>query len=192
MSGYKGTIFEELYSCYQAATTTTPTAAAVSVTAGYPAIVVPGSYMTKLGDQASSLRLKFGGQMTATATVPTWIFGVAFTSAVPAAFSAATPLAATGTFTPTAGTAGYFDAEIDIGLRTLGLGAASTIVTTGKVTGALFPSPFFQTIPATNVAPTVATWESDLQYFLWPYLTLSAATAGNTVSLHYCKLYGEN
>ena len=35
--------------------------------------------------------------------------------------------------------------------------------------------------PASGVAPTFSTWEMDLSYFLWPYLTLGAATAGNTV-----------
>lgn len=192
MSGYTGTLFEELYSYYGAATTTSPAASAVSITATYPPIVVPGGYMTGLGAKSSSLRLRFGGQMTATATVPTWLFGVAYTSATPPSFSASTPLAATGTFTPSAGTGGYFICEVDIGLRTLALGAASTIVTMGKSEGSLFPSPFWQSFPATNVAPTITAWESDLQYFLWPYLTLGAATAGNTVSLHFCKLYGEN
>lgn len=192
MSGYTGTIFEELYSFYGAATTTTPSASAVSITQGYPPIVLPGGYMTKLGAQSSSLRLRFGGQMTVTATVPTWLFGVAYTSLTPPAFAATTPLGVTAAITPTAGTGGYFLAEIDIGLRAIALGAASTVVTAGKVEGSLFPSPFFQTVPATNVAPTVTAWETDLQYFLWPYLTLGAATAGNTVSLHWCKLYGEN
>ena len=192
MSGVTTTIFEELYSSYAAATTTTPTAGAVSIIAGMPPIVVPGNYMTKLGASSSSLRLRFMGQMTATATVPTWLFGVAFTSVTPPAFVATATLGVTGTFTPTAGTGAYFACELDIGLRTLALGAASTIVTVGKVEGALFPSPFWQSLPATNTAPTIATWESDLQYFLWPYLTLGAATAGNTVSLHMCKLYGEN
>lgn len=192
MSGVTTTIFEELYSSYAAATTTTPTAGAVSVTAGMPPIVVPGNYMTKLGSQSSSLRLRFGGQMTATATVPTWLVGVAFTSVTPPAFSATAPLGVTATFTPSAGTGAYFICEVDIGLRTIALGAASTIVTMGKVEGALLPSPFWNSLPATNVAPTIATWETDLQYFLWPYLTLGAATAGNTVSLHFCKLYGEN
>lgn len=192
MSGYTGIPFEELYSCYQAATTTTPSASAVSVTAGYPPIVVPGGYMTGLGAKSSSLRLEFGGQMTATATVPTWLFGVAFTSVTPPAFSAAAPLGVTVAFTPAAGTGAYFDAVVKIGLRTLALGAASTVVTAGRVTGDRLPSPFYTSLPATNTAPTIATWENDLQYFLWPYLTLGAATAGNTVSLHYCALYGEN
>jgi hypothetical protein len=192
VSGYTNTVFEELYSSFGAATTTTPTAGAVSLTAGLPAIVVPGGYMNKLGAESSSLKIWFGGQMTATATVPTWLIGLAITSAVPPVFSATAPLGATATFTPTAGTGAYWRAEFDIGLRAIGLGAASTVVTVGKTEGALFPSPFWQSVPATNVAPTIATWETDLQYFLWPYLTLGAATAGNTASVHFCKMYGEN
>ena len=192
MSGYTNTVFEELYSSFAAATTTTPAAAAASITAGLPPLVIPGGYMGKLGNQCSSLRVMMGGQMTATATVPTWLFGIAFTSAVPPAFSAATPLGATAAFTPVAGAGAYFWAQIDIGLRAIAPGAASTVVTIGKFEGPLFPSPFYQTLPATNIAPAVATWETDLQYFLWPYVTLGAATAGNTVSLHWAKIYGEN
>jgi len=190
MSGFTGTMFEELFSCYLAATTTTPAASAVSITQGYPGIAVPAMYMGKLGDEASSLRLILSGQMTATATVPTWLFGVSFTTS--STFSATTPLGASATFTPTAGTGGYFYMQVDIGLRAIAVGAASTVASIGKVEGALFPSPFWQSIPATNTAPTVTTWDLNQQYYIWPYLTLGAATAGNTVSVHFCKLYGEN
>lgn len=203
MSGNTGTAFEELYSSGGPATVTTPTAGAVSLIAGLPPIVVPGNYMTKLGAQCSSLRLKMGGQLTTTATIPTWLFGLQFTSAQPPAFVASAPavLAATAAFTPgTAVTAAWWEAEWHIVNRTMSPGAASTVVTTGRIEcPAAFPPVAYSAIagnmvlaPATNVAATNATWESDLQYFLWPYLTLGAATAGNTVTTQWAKLYGEN
>ena len=39
---------------------------------------------------------------------------------------------------------------------------------------------------------TMTVWQSDQEYYLWPYLTLGAATASNTVTVQYVKLYGEN
>lgn len=190
MSGGSGTIFEELYSSYAAATTTTPAAAAAAMNAAMPPIVIPAGFMGKLGNQCSSLRLKIAGQMTATATVPTWKMGLAFTTT--STFAGTPTLGETATWTPAAGTGSYWVAEFDIGLRAVAVGAASTVVTTGMVEGSLLPSPFVQSVPAINVSPAVATWDVAQQYYLWPYLTLGAATAGNTVSVHMVKVYGEN
>lgn len=190
MSSYTDTVFEELYSSFQAATTTTPTAGAVSMVAGLPPIIIPGGYFTKLGAESSSMKVLIAGQMTATATVPTFLMGLAVTTT--STFSATTPLAASGTFTPTAGTGAYFYLVADIGLRTIAQTATSVVVTTGRIDGTLLPSPFFVSLPATNVAPTMSTWDTAQQYYLWPYLTLGAATASNTVTLHMVKLYGEN
>jgi hypothetical protein len=83
--------------------------------------------------------------------------------------------------------------ELEIGLRTLTPGAASTVVSTGWIESpAGFSSPFRFTIPTTGTVTGYTAWEADLQYFLWPYLQLSAATAGNTMTTEYAKLYGEN
>lgn len=194
MSNYFGGA-ELLYARAGAATTTTPTAGAVSLIGSYPAIAVPANYMRKLGADCSSLKLKLWGQLTATATVPTWVFGVAFTSAQPPVFptlSAANTLAATAAFTPSVSTGPWAQFDIDITLSAAALGAASTVETNGIIACANFPSPFSVTMPATNVTPSNANWESDLQYFLWPYLTLSAATAGNTFTTRQVKLYGDN
>lgn len=201
MSGFTGTMFESLYSYGQAATTTTPTAAAVSVTAAYPSIEVPGGYFTTLGKKSSSVRLKLGGQLTMTATVPTWLFGVAWTQAVPAAFSASTVLAAMAAVTPVAVPAGaWWRMEMDITLRSLGLGVASTLLSTGQVScpEAFAPSAYSNVsgaerpMPAVGVSGVSASVDVDQPLFLWPFLTLGAATAGNTVTTQYAKLYGEN
>jgi hypothetical protein len=195
MSGTTETIFEEMYSSAQAATTTTPSTSAVSLIAAYPPPIVNSKYMGRLGDESSSLRVILAGQMTATATVPTWKIGLQFTTAstlqTPAA---ANILGETATFTPVAGTGAYWLSIIDVAVRAVAQGAASTVVTIGKVEGALLPTATFGTasIPATNVAPTNANWDVSQAYYLWPYLTLGAATAGNTISLHMMKIYGEN
>jgi hypothetical protein len=171
-----------------------PTASAVTITAGIPEVIVPASYMTGLGKKSSSLCLKFGGYMTATATVPTFAFGLAYTAfATPPAFSAATPLATlSNTITPTAAT-GSFEAEMNIGLRSMGLGNASTLWCSGHV----WASPALTTSvwwlnPLGAGGTTVTTWQTDQEYYLWPYLTLSTNAASNTVTVQYIKLYGEN
>jgi hypothetical protein len=191
MSGYTQTNTELLYSFYGAATTSVPAAAAATITAAIPLCYVPAGYMGVTGYRSSSLKLKFGGYMTATATVPTFAFGFAYTSS--STFSAGTPLATlSNTVTPTAAT-GSFEGEFDLGLRTLGTGAASTIWASGKVlcSPALTTSVFWLN-PLGAGGTTMTIWQTDVEYYLWPYLTLGAATASNTVTLQWMKLYGEN
>jgi hypothetical protein len=201
VSGYTGTIFEELYSYAQAATTTTPAAAAASVTQGYPPIYARPGQLKRLGDGTSSLKLILRGQMTTTATVPTFAFGVAWTQGIPAAFSASNVLAVTATRTPGTAQAGaWFFWEADIGLRALGSGAASQVVTAGSIMcESLRPAAYSATqsdewsLPATGTAGTSgSTIDTDQPLFLWPYVTLGAATTGNTVTTQLAKLYGED
>lgn len=186
---------ELLYSYAGAATTTTPTAGAVSLIATYPPIVIPPSYFSKLGANSSSLNFRMGGVIVTTATIPTFLWGLAVTPATttPAAFSATTSIAATTAIAPTtAQTTGVgFLMDVDIMVRTITQVATSVIVTGGDISSPSTISTGW-TFPATGVAATFSTWEMDLSYFLWPYLTLGAATAGNTVSVNYAKLYGEN
>jgi hypothetical protein len=192
VSGYSFTQGELIYSSYAAGTTTTPTAGAVSTIGGYPgAICVPAEYFSTLGKYTRSLRLVVGMLITATASVPTWIFGCAFTTTDAAA---TTPvLFTTGTYTPAAGTGAQAVMQIDIGVRAIGQGAASTIVAMGQVESPLFTaSPYLMPIPAVGSAATVTSWDVEQPYYLWPYLTLGAATTGNTVTTQYVKLYGEN
>lgn len=194
MSGYTQTTNELLHSFYGAATASVPSASAVTITAGTPEIVVPAGFMSALGKRSSSLCLRFGGYMTGTATVPTFAFGLAYTVfATPPVFSAGTPLATlSNTVTPTAAS-GSWDATFDIGLRSLGLGNTSTVWCSGKVMAspALTTSAWWLN-PLGAGGTTDTIWQSDQEYYLWPYLTLGAATAGNTVTVQWVKLYGEN
>jgi hypothetical protein len=187
---------ETLYSYAGAATTTTPTAGAVSLIGSYPPIVIPPGYFSKLGANSSSLRLHMGGVIVTTAVIPTflWSFYLTAATVTPAAFlTTIGPVAATSAITPaTAQTTGCgFDLELHLTARTLTQVASSVIVSGGTVQAASTLSGGW-TFPAIGAAPTFSTWEMDLSYFLWPALTLGAATAGNTVTTHYAKLYGEN
>lgn len=192
MSFYTGTQAELLYANYAAATTSVVSASAVTITAGLPPIIVPAGVMSATGAKSSSLRLVVGGQLTSTATVPTFSFGCAFTQS---STFAASPLLVGGS-TALAGsvvTAAPWRMVVDIGLRTLSVTAASTLYSTGDVwSPGFYNTPFGVSIPATNGTYTTTAWPADLQNYLWPILTLGAATAGNTVTVEYVKLYGEN
>lgn len=184
---------ETLWSYAQAATTSVPTASAVTMTAGWPTITIRPYFFQKLGDYTSSVQLLLQGTMTATATVPTFAFGLAATQANPGTFSASTLLhALSTTTTPTVVTAAQVRFEWHIGLRTLGLGSASTLVTAGWSSCTSFASPGEVSMPAANGSKTLATIDVTQPIYLWPYITLGAATAGNTVTLDWGKLYGES
>lgn len=194
MSGYTGTQTELLHAFYGAATTSVPTAStAVTITAAQPEIVVPAGFMSALGKRSASLELDIGGYLTTTAT-PTWSFGVAFTAfASPPVFSAGAPLVTpTTAAVPTTGS-GSWGLHLIIGLRTLGVGNASTVWASGTVTSNLFASTPLVFNPGGSGGTTVTNWQNDQEYYLWPYLTLGSGTVtSNTVTTQYAKLYGEN
>lgn len=202
MSGNTGLMFEELYSFSGAATTTTPTAGAVTITGGYPSIEIPGSYFTKLGKATSSVKLMLRGNLTTTATIPTFLFGVGWTQAVPAVFSATNGVATSARTPGAAQTAAWWHMDMDIMLRTIGLGSTTTTTITmmGTISSeGLLPSAFSTSVsgewsmPAGNVTSvSSAAIDVDQPLFLWPYVTLGAATAGNTITTQMAKLYGEN
>lgn len=194
MSGYSQTSAELWYSYGAAATVSTPTVAPGSaITGGYPACEIPGKFFSTGGTPSRAAKLKMAGLMTATATIPTWQFFLYFGTTN--AFATTTILASTGTFTPTAGTNVPWDLEADIVLRTLALGSGSTIGCIGKISCPSFPSPFFQFLGVANAGAAyspLATYAEDANAYLWPALSLGAATAGNTVTVEYMKLYLEN
>jgi hypothetical protein len=200
VSNFKPAGTELLYASYQAATTSVPTAAAVTITAGMPVIKIPNNYFSNVGEWSSSLKLELAGLATATATVPTWQFGLyAAVLASPPVFSTTLTLGTTNTFTPTAETNYVWEAVVNIGIRALAPGQASTIVAVGRFMSDMFATSTFGvttqlsvSMPGPGAYTPLATYDTSQIYTLWPGLVLGAATAGNTVTVQYCKLYGEN
>jgi len=189
MSRYGGTDYE-LYQSYGGpATVTTPTAAAVSIVVGLGPLYIPGGAFGGLGSKSTSWRLRLS-MLASAAASPTWKLGVAKTTTSTAAFTGGFE---TATFTPTVVTAALAWMDVEFTYRTLSQTNTGVVVVSGLITGpALVPSPFGASIPASNGANTWTDWDIEQQYYLWPYLTLSAATAGNTVTTQTAKLYGEN
>jgi hypothetical protein len=203
MSGFTQTTNELLYSYDAAATPSVPTTSpGATITAGYPPIIIPAGYFKNAGSQlSSSLKLEMGGLATATATVPTWqffLYAAIQTTSAPA-FATTYTLANTATFTPTAETNYWWFADINLTLRALALGEASTVSVHGEFRSPMFASssyaaatPLDVTIPGSGSYSPFATYDTSQAYVLWPALSLSAATAGNDVTVQYAKLYGEN
>lgn len=204
MSGFTGTQTELLYSYYGAATVSSPTTTpGSSTTLTYPPIIVPSGYMKNANSSiSSSLRLEQGGLMSATATIPTWQFALycAVATTTAPAFATTATLGVTSVFTPVAAANYVWNSTIHIGLRTLALGAGSTVVAVGEFKTNPFSiittytplSGNIVSMPANGAYTPMATWDTSQAYVLWPALILGAGTAGNTVTTQFCKLYGEN
>ena len=192
MSGFTQTTNELLHSYFGAATVSAPvTATPVTITAGMPEIVVPAGFMQTLGKRSSSLKLELGGYMTDNAS-PTWSFGLAVTTGSPPVFGSTLLLATpTTAVIPTTGS-GSWNMFANIGLRTLATGPTSTVWCNGVVTGNLFAAAPLELNPAGSGGTTMTTWQSDLEYYLWPYLTVTGTVTSNTVTTQFVKLYGEN
>lgn len=200
MSGFTMTQNELLYANYSAATVTTPTASpGSSMILTYPPIVIPAGYFAVTGSRSSSLKLEMGGLCSVTAVAwQFFLYGAVLAS--PAAFVTTTFLGSSASFTPGATvTNNWWDAVIHIGLRTLALGAGSTISATGKFRSAAFASaayaagtPLEVPFPATGAYSPFSTYDTAQAYTLWPAVAIASGTASNTVTTQYVKLYGEN
>jgi hypothetical protein len=211
MSGFQPVGTELLYAYYGAGTVSVPTTTpGSSMTLGYPPVTVPGGFLKNAGNWSSSLKLVGGGIVIATSVVPTFQFSLWRTIAQPATWAASGAAVLVGqtaiSTAPAITTGCQFEMEWNIGLRTPGVvsggsDATSTVVCYGKVniyngqfTGATTTANTILTIPAgaSTYAPTDTTWPAAEQVYLWPTLSLGAATAGNTTTLEWLKLYGEN
>ncbi|SRR5712691_113406 len=83
--------------------------------------------------------------------------------------------------------------DMDVTLRTLSIGAASTIVSMGEVRSPLgLASPFVGTIPANNTAPINATLDDSLTYYLFISAACGTSTAANLIDLQTLKVFGDN
>jgi hypothetical protein len=207
MSGFTMTQTELLYSCSQASTpvTTPTTTPGASMTPGLPPIAVPAGYMANAsGQRASTLCLKIWGLLVATATVPTFGFGLNYTSATPAVWSASTPLVtSTSAITaPTAGTYPFY-MQFDIAYRTADAQGSSSgvVVALGYVECPAFPVASLSStgvsvckawMPPAGTLGNATAWDPNLTYYLWPSIFCGATTPNNYVTTEIVKLYGEN
>jgi hypothetical protein len=82
---------------------------------------------------------------------------------------------------------------VGIGLKTLGVGTASTARTMGEVRRPLaLASPFAGTIPANNTTMEATTVDNSVQYCLFISAACGTNNALNLIQMEQLKVYGDN
>lgn len=158
----------------------------------YPPVLIRAGYILNLQDTGKSLRVKAAGRLGTTGaptftwslrllTSTTWSAGGILLGST-AALTAGT----TQTLAPW-----YLDVEI--GLKTLSIGGASTLRTMGEVRSPLgLASPFSGTIPANNTTMEVSTFDNSVQYYLFLSAACGTNNALNLIQTEMLKVYGDN
>lgn len=143
-----------------------------------------------------AFRLVGRGVFSTTGT-PTMIFTFRLGTTAGATYLSGTQIGASAAITTASGvTSKFFELEMDVNVRTPGIGTGNTtLVTSGRVASySGFASPFHYPIEATT--PDTATWTATIDGSLTQYLNLSlswsASSASNSAVLKVLKVYGEN
>lgn len=190
MSAYTGTQAELLYAYGGASTNLATFTTEDNLQKTFPPVIIPAGFFASGGARSTSMKLRAFGQVGSTATPTftitarlltstTWSAGGIVLGAFPALTAGSTV-----TLAP-------FQIDLDIVLRTLSIGGASTVVTMGSLTcQTAFSTQGF--LPAAGTSPAVATIDNSVQYYLFLSAACSASSASNLINLQGLKLYGEN
>jgi len=197
VSGYTGTPFELLYAYAAASTNLATFTTEDNLLKTYPPVFIPAGFFGLQGGTGKSLRLRAAGQMGFTTGAPTFLWSIRLINAAsPPAWSAGGVLLAATAALATGGTAvvttpWYMD--LDVVARTLGTGAATTVVTMGEIRApAALASPFTATIPSLAVSPAVATVDASQPYYLYLSCACGTSNSLNLINTQMLKCYGEN
>jgi hypothetical protein len=193
VSFYTGTQNEVLFSNFTASTNLATFTTEDNLQKTYPPVIIPAGFFGGDGKASGkSLRILSRGQL-GTTSAPTFTWTVRLLTST--TWSAGGVVVGT-TGAVTAGstvTLAPWTLDMTIGLRTLGIGAASTVVHMGDVRGATaLASPFIATIPAANGTFSVATVDNSTQYYLFISAACSASSASNLINMQQLIVYGEN
>lgn len=197
MSGYTGTIFEQLYSLPVAVTKNTYTtiapisaAAATSV----PRCIIPANYFSVIG---KSLCFRARGTLQSAAGTATFSFTGGLDST---AGTLGKTIFATANLTPATGTA-VFDIEGDIVAQAIGQ-AGTTLQCNGSVRVAgTTANAWLTSLAATGGAAagaqvlfsnSITALDNEVNQYLELFGTWSASSATNSTVLQVFKVYGEN
>lgn len=190
MSGY--TFNECLYSIGQASTNLATFTTEDNLQKTYPPIIIPAGFFFNQQATGKALRVKAAGQL-GTTSAPTFQWSLRLLTST--TWSAGGILLGTSAAL-TAGTtqtlAPWF-LDLEIVMRSLGIGGASTVVTMGEVRSPLgLATPFAGSIPGNNVSPAVATIDNSQQYFLFLSAACGTSNAANLINLQTMKVFAEN
>ena len=192
MSFITGTQNEVLYSYASASTNLATFTAEDNLQKTFPPVIIPAGFFLNAGATGKTLKIKAAGQLgTTSAPTFTWSIRLLTSTTWSAAgillgSSAALTAGTTQTLAP------WF-LDVDVTLRTLSIGGASTVVTMGQVSGPLaLATPFAGTIPANNTTVTATTVDNSVQYYLFLSAACGTSNAANLINLQSLKVYGEN
>lgn len=192
MSFITGTQNEVLYSYANASTNLATFTAEDNLQKTFPPVIIPAGFFLNAGATGKTLKIKAAGQLgTTSAPTFTWSIRLLTSTTWSAAgillgSSAALTAGTTQTLAP------WF-LDVDVTLRTLSIGGASTVVTMGQVSGPLaLATPFAGTIPANNTTVTATTVDNSVQYYLFLSAACGTSNAANLINLQSLKVYGEN
>lgn len=158
----------------------------------YPPVILRAGLFQNVQATGKSLHVKAVGRLGTTGaptftwsarllTTTTWSAGGILLGST-AALTAGT----TQTLAP------YF-IDLEIGLKTLSIGGASTLRTMGEVRSPLgLASPFSGSIPANNTTMEVATFDNSVQYYLFLSAACGTNNALNLIQLEQLKVYIDN
>ena len=157
-------------------------------------VIIPAGFFYNAGATGKSLKVKAYGRAGITTGAPTFTWTVRL---IPSTVTwSAAGIAFASVALPTnasAQTLAPWILELDLTLRTLSVGAASTIIVMGEVRAPiLLATPFMGTIPGNNTAITNATLDNSLYYSLWLSAACGTSNALNLIQLELLKVYGEN
>ena len=192
MSFLTGTSSEVLYSSIATGTQLNTFTTEDNLMKTLPYCIIPaGFFYNSQGATGKCLRVKACGRLGTTgAPTFTWsarLLTSSTWSAAGLAMSTAALTAGTGV------TLAPWFMDLEIVMRTLATGAASTLAIMGEVRSPLgLASPFAGTMPTSNTAFTVTTFDHSVTNYLFLSAACSASSGSNLIQLEMLKCYGEN
>lgn len=191
MSFLTGTSAELLYSSIATGTQLNTFTTEDNLQKTLPLVIIPAGFFYNTGAAGKSLKVKACGRLGTTGS-PTFTFTSrlltsATWSAAGLAMSSAALTAGTGV------TLAPWFLDLELTMRSLGAGANCTLAIMGEVRSPLgLASPFAGSIPASNTAFTVTTFDNSVTNYLFLSAACSASSASNLIQLEMLKVWGEN
>lgn len=192
MSFITGTSSEVLFSSVATGTQLNTFTAEDNLQKTLPYVIIPAGFFFNNGATGKALRVKACGRLGTTGT-PTFTFTSRLLtsptwSAAGIGFSSAPITAGSGV------TLAPWFLNLEITLRALGAGPASTIAVMGEVrAGTAFAAGGgIYSIPAANTAFTATTFDASVTNYLFLSAACGTSNAANLIQLEMLKVYGEN
>ena len=192
MSFLTGTSMEVLYSSVATGTQLNTFTTEDQLQKTLPYCIIPAGFFFNSGATGKCLKVKAWGRLGTTGT-PTFTFTVRLLtsstwSAAGIGFSSAAITCGSGV------TLAPWELEMEIVLRTLATGAASTLACGGFVRGgtAFAAGGGLYSIPGANTAFTSTSFDNSVTNYLFLSAACGTSNASNLIQLEMLKVYGEN